>query len=168
MALKSEFSVDNKHYPGLRTERRSGILSALSDALRQNDFDPRVPDDTYSGTFQAVMEGTDTWVHRDSYNVRAAVIFLTPDEIWQAAQRRHNEIHGTGFYRHEPSGQWWGDDPVDWNEEPLVPADWTCWREVQGRFNRAVFFNSALYHRSVLPGFGTTLQDCRLTQVIFF
>jgi len=35
-------------------------------------------------------------------------------------------------------------------------------------YNRAVFYRGTLYHRSVLPGFGKTLKDGRLTQVFFF
>ena len=35
-------------------------------------------------------------------------------------------------------------------------------------YNRVVFYRGNLYHRSIVPGFGSSLSDGRLTQVFFF
>jgi hypothetical protein len=35
-------------------------------------------------------------------------------------------------------------------------------------YNRIVFYRGDLYHRSIIPGFGSSLYDGRLTQVFFF
>ena len=93
--------------------------------------------------FQSCTEGTETWVHRDSQGEKqgewAAVLYLTPNPVLDS---------GTGIF-----------------ESP----DHDMNIAVGNIYNRLVAYRGkVLYHRSILPGFGNTLETSRLTQTFFF
>ena len=93
--------------------------------------------------FQSCTEGTETWVHTDSSGENqgewAAVLYLTPNPILDS---------GTGIY-----------------ESPDTDMN----IGVGNVYNRLVAYRGkVLYHRSILPGFGNTLETSRLTQTFFF
>lgn len=177
LARESDFSVSG-NYPGMRSRQTEKVLGTMSKALKWHGFDvmaecvdsidPNNDYDKYTGTFQLCLDGARTWIHRDNWNAYAAVVFLTLPETYQWYEKQCNQLHGTTFHIHTPSYQWYGDEPVDWNDEPVDENDWDVWRSVEGKFNRAVIFNADMYHRSALPGFGTSIGNGRLTQVGFF
>ena len=96
-----------------------------------------------SFVIQSCTEGTETWIHKDSQGEEqgdwAAVLYLTPFPVIDA---------GTGIYESEDS---------------------VANISVGNVYNRMVAYRGkTLYHRSILPGFGTTLETSRLTQTFFF
>ena len=93
--------------------------------------------------FQSCQEGTQTWVHIDSQGKDqgewAAVLYLTPNPMLDS---------GTAIYESEESDMNIG---------------------VGNVYNRLVAYRGkVLYHRSIVPGFGNTLETSRLTQTFFF
>ena len=145
-ALELEYDRVQPTVPGLRSMRLGGDLQTeveekLKIAFGCNEIIWDMQQDTLC--FQACMEGTDTWVHTDSHKEGegewAAVLYLTPDPILDS---------GTGIYESPES---------DMNIA------------VGNVYNRLVAYRGkVLYHRSIVPGFGNTLETSRLTQVFFF
>ena len=145
-ALELEYDRVQPTVPGLRSMRLGGDLQTeveqkLKIAFGCNKIIWDMQQDTLC--FQACMEGTDTWVHTDSHKEGegewAAVLYLTPDPILDA---------GTGIYESPES---------DMNIA------------VGNVYNRLVAYRGkVLYHRSIVPGFGDTIETSRLTQVFFF
>ena len=69
------------------------------------------------------------------------MLYLTPDAPLES---------GTGFYHESKDGEF-----------DLVNA-------IGNVYNRLILYRGDLLHSSMLPGFGTTIEDSRLTQVFFF
>ena len=93
--------------------------------------------------FQSCKQGTETWIHKDSPEEDqgdwAAVLYLTPNPVLDS---------GTGIF-----------------ESP----DHDMNIGVGNIYNRLVAYRGkVLYHRSIVPGFGNTLETSRLTQTFFF
>ena len=145
-ALEMEFNRYQVSVPGVRSMRLGGDLQRevevkLKIAFTCNEIGRDWTQDTLC--FQSCMEGTETWIHRDSQGEDqgewAAVLYLTPNPVLDS---------GTGIY-----------------ESP----DHDMNIGVGNVYNRLVAYRGkVLYHRSILPGFGYDLETSRLTMTLFF
>ena len=131
--------------PGVRVHRLGGDLQKGVETKLKTSLGGEIIWDWTQDSFcfQSCQEGTETWVHVDSQGESqgewAAVLYLTPNPILDS---------GTGIY-----------------ESP--DADMNI--GVGNVYNRLVAYRGkVLYHRSILPGFGNTLETSRLTQTFFF
>ncbi len=145
-ALGLDFDRVQPSVPGVRSMRLGGDLQReVEDKLKIAFGCKEIVWDMTQDTlcFQSCMEGTETWVHRDSQGEKqgewAAVLYLTPNPPLDS---------GTAIYENEESDMNIG---------------------VGNVYNRLVAYRGkVLYHRSILPGFGNTLETSRLTQTFFF
>ena len=145
-ALELPFDRHQESVPGVRSMRLGGDLqreveNKLKIAFNCHEIVWDWTQDTLC--FQSCMEGTETWVHRDSQGEDqgewAAVLYLTPNPVLDS---------GTGIY-----------------ESP----DHDMNIGVGNVYNRLVAYRGkVLYHRSILPGFGYDLETSRLTMTLFF
>ena len=145
-ALELPFDRHQESVPGVRSMRLGGDLqreveNKLKIAFNCHEIVWDWTQDTLC--FQSCMEGTETWVHRDSQGEDqgewAAVLYLTPNPVLDS---------GTGIY-----------------ESP----DHDMNIAVGNVYNRLVAYRGkVLYHRSILPGFGYDLETSRLTMTLFF
>ena len=145
-ALSLDFDRIQPKVPGVRTRHSAGKYAEeterkLKEALGCKNIIWDMTQDTFC--FQSCVEGTQTWVHVDSQGKNqgewAAVLYLTPDAIVDS---------GTGIYK-------------DKNSHRNI--------SVGNIYNRLVAYRGkVLYHRSIVPGFGNTLETSRLTQTFFF
>ena len=94
-----------------------------------------------SFSFQLCTEKVDTWVHKDQDAQWAGVLYLTPNAPPEA---------GTGIFT-EPK-----------------PGEFELQDVVANKYNRLVLYRADLLHRSLLTGFGNSVETGRLTQVFFF
>ena len=164
------------NYPGKRSNgpsddiydlARIRLESALGTTITTwNKFrDETVNGDITSmnGTFQSCFLGNRTWVHHD-YMDWAAVVYLDPTP---------DPDSGTGIFRHKSTGidQYIKSDPkteLNKSWETKFPEYWELIFEVKNRYNRAIIYPGSMYHRSMVPGYGDTIDNGRLTQVFFF
>jgi tetratricopeptide (TPR) repeat protein len=157
-ALQQEFVVSG-NYPGLRTKSFAG-----EDDKRKFEslFGRKVSyfPEQYNGSFQIVTRNERSWIHRDLTEY-SCVVFLTPDPPANS---------GTVFYRHLPTGA----QKAGWKErEDLLSADsrnedqWEVIDRIGNKYNRAVFFDGFLSHRSD-EYFGEDRTTGRLFQTFFF
>ncbi|ADO98329.1 hypothetical protein CYVG_00132 [Cyanophage S-SSM6a] len=144
-ALSLDFDRIQKSVPGVRSHRLGGDLQKEVETKLKTALGGEIVWDWTQDSFcfQSCQEGTETWVHVDSQGESqgewAAVLYLTPNPILDS---------GTGIY-----------------ESP--DADMNI--GVGNVYNRLVAYRGkVLYHRSILPGFGNTLETSRLTQTFFF
>ena len=144
-ALSLDFDRIQKSVPGIRSHRLGGDLQKEVETKLKTALGGEIVWDWTQDSFcfQSCQEGTETWVHVDSQGESqgewAAVLYLTPNPILDS---------GTGIY-----------------ESP--DADMNI--GVGNVYNRLVAYRGkVLYHRSILPGFGNTLETSRLTQTFFF
>ena len=145
-ALGLDFNRYQVSVPGVRSMRLGGALQTeVEDKLKIAFGCKEIIWDWTQDTlcFQSCMEGTETWVHKDSQGENqgewAAVLYLTPNPVLDS---------GTGIF-----------------ESP----DHDMNIGVGNVYNRLVAYRGkVLYHRSILPGFGNTLETSRLTQTFFF
>ena len=145
-ALELNFDRYQVSVPGVRSMRLGGDLQRevevkLKIAFRCKEIVWDMTQDTLC--FQSCMEGTETWIHKDSQGKDqgewAAVLYLTPNPVLDS---------GTGIY-----------------ESPEHDMNIA----VGNVYNRLVAYRGkVLYHRSIVPGFGNTLETSRLTQTFFF
>ena len=145
-ALSLDFDRLQPSVPGVRTHRLAGRFvneteSKLKEALGCKEIIWDMSQDTFC--FQSCREGTETWIHVDSQGENqgewAAVLYLTPNAIVDS---------GTGIY-----------------ESPNHDMNIA----VGNIYNRLVAYRGkVMYHRSIIPGFGDTLETSRLTQTFFF
>lgn len=112
-----------------------------------------------NGSFQYIVEGTKTWVHADSENEYAAVIYLTPDAPKDS---------GTGFYKLKGTDIKFKseDHKIDVTDH-LNENDWEMHHYIENVYNRCIIYDAKYYHQATRY-FGKTLNDSRLTQVFFF
>jgi len=112
-----------------------------------------------NGAFQYIVEGTKTWVHADSNNEYAAVIYLTPNAPKDS---------GTGFYKLKKTGIKFRseDHKVDVSDY-LNEDDWEMHHYIENVYNRCIIYDAKYYHQAT-KYFGKTLNNSRLTQVFFF
>ena len=145
-ALGLDFNRYQVSVPGVRSMRLGGALQTeVEDKLKIAFGCKEIIWDWTQDTlcFQSCMEGTETWVHKDSQGENqgewAAVLYLTPNPDLDS---------GTGIF-----------------ESP----DHDMNIGVGNVYNRLVAYRGkVLYHRSIVPGFGNTLETSRLTQTFFF
>ena len=144
-ALSLDFDRIQKSVPGVRSHRLGGDLQKEVETKLKTALGGEIVWDWTQDSFcfQSCQEGTETWVHVDSQGESqgewAAVLYLTPNPILDS---------GTGIY-----------------ESP--DADMNI--GVGNVYNRLVAYRGkVLYHRSIIPGFGNTLETSRLTQTFFF
>jgi hypothetical protein len=117
----------------------------------------------YNGSFQYTTSRDRSWVHTDSWNNWAGVLFLTPDAPLSS---------GTAFYRFCDGAMTSLDSELLQNSEEInkCSQDLTKWEladTVGNVFNRLVLFNSKRFHMS-MDYFGDTKENGRLFQVFFF
>ena len=144
-ALGLDFDRIQKSVPGVRSHRLGGDLQKEVETKLKTALGGEIVWDWTQDSFcfQSCQEGTETWVHVDSQGENqgewAAVLYLTPNPILDS---------GTGIY-----------------ESPDTDMN----IGVGNVYNRLVAYRGkVLYHRSILPGFGNTLETSRLTQTFFF
>ena len=144
-ALSLDFDRIQKSVPGVRSHRLGGDLQKEVETKLKTALGGEIVWDWTQDSFcfQSCQEGTETWVHVDSQGESqgewAAVLYLTPNPILDS---------GTGIF-----------------ESP----DHDMNIGVGNIYNRLVAYRGkVLYHRSIVPGFGNTLETSRLTQTFFF
>ena len=146
IVLGLDFNRYQVSVPGVRSHRVGGDLQIeVEDKLKVAFGCKEIIWDMTQDTlcFQSCMEGTETWIHVDSQGENqgewAAVLYLTPNPVLDS---------GTGIF-----------------ESP----DHDMNIGVGNVYNRLVAYRGkVLYHRSIVPGFGNTLETSRLTQTFFF
>ena len=144
IALGFDYTREQPTVPGFRSTNRAGgtYEEKVTDKFKEifhSDIEWNWEQDSFC--FQLCKEGTESWIHQDVKSEWAAVLFITPDPIVDA---------GTGIY-HKKDGEW---------EMNIA---------VGNVYNRLVAYRgNMLYHRSIVPGFGDSVETCRLTQVFFF
>jgi hypothetical protein len=94
-----------------------------------------------SFSFQLCTEDVETWVHKDKDAQWAGVLYLTPNAPQEA---------GTGIFTETKPGEFELQDAI------------------ANKYNRLVLYRGDLLHRSLLSGFGNSVETGRLTQVFFF
>ena len=168
-ALSLDFDLIQESVPGVRTsaslvgDHQTEVETKLKTILGGEI----VWDWTQASfQFQSCQEGTETWIHKDSLEEDqgewAGVLFLTPDP---------NHDAGTAVYMSpEMSYKYFldhGMDPTvsmeDFNHGSIIDMG------AGNVYNRLVLYRGkVLYHSSILPGFGDTLETSRLTQTFWF
>jgi len=168
IALNSEFGITG-NFPGSRTfqcdeKYNQEVIYKLETILnakivewnRHKEEGSENVIDVDTSCFQLCLENDTTWIHRDP-NEWTGILYLTPDAPVDS---------GTGIYMHKKTGifrhyQNRQVDDVDINSWQLITF-------VGNLYNRMFIFRGDLYHRSVVPGFGTNKYTGRLTQTFFF
>lgn len=155
---QSALSIDYNRtgpFPGFRSERadddyvlytKQKIESIINLSIKEFVQD--------SHTFQVCQEGVETWIHHDEAEW-AGVLYLTPNAPIEA---------GTAIYRHKQTGIYKG--PSNASNDNI--DDWEMITMIGNVYNRLVIYKGDLYHRSILPGFGSSIETARMTQVFFF
>jgi hypothetical protein len=167
-ALQQEFEVIG-NYPGYRTKPfpSENAKRMIGDILRPFAGEITKWETEYTGCFQYTTAEDRSWIHSDSYNEWAAVLYLTPDAPISA---------GTGIFKHKESGMMkWShkmkelDPPIE-NPASKYGIDYTKWEMVDrfgNLFNRLIIYRGTNFHVS-LDYFGQDINDGRLFQVFFF
>jgi hypothetical protein len=165
--LTQDFKVRG-NYPGQRTESHANEhLKTMIEGYIQHFAGKitRWPTDKeeYNGSFQYTTSRDRTWLHTDSWNNWAGVLYLTPNAPVTA---------GTGIFKFRDGTRTSLESEARGNKEILDEhsQDYTKWElvdRVGNIFNRLVLFNATQYHAS-LDYFGTCKEDARLFQVFFF
>lgn len=160
-ALSQPFEVKG-NYPGART--KPWLPDDLKNSIQfiVQNAGGRVTDwhehSGYTGAFQLCTAQDRTWIHADSYNVWAAVCYLTPNAPLSS---------GTALYRFKETGAEFRTS----NTDPHPPGyDYTKWDMtdyVANKYNRIVMYRGNLFHAS-LDYFGDNYQNGRLFQTFFF
>ena len=161
-ALSMDFNITG-NYPGNRTvplpegdvrEFLERIIGTKIDEMSWNIGE-------YTGTYQFVPEGSNTWVHADRHTDWSCIVYLHPNP---------KENSGTSFYKHKETGSVEWDDVFAGEVVENDGDDWDKWIRtdtVSNRFNRAVLFRGKMWHAAD-EYFGTTKEDARLFQTFFF
>ena len=142
VALSFDYSNIQESVPGVRSTNRAGgdYEEKVTEKFREIfNSDIEWCWEQDSFCFQLCTEGTESWIHQDPVAEWAAVLYLTPNAPLDS---------GTGIYESPNS---------DMNVA------------VGNMYNRLVAYRGKMmYHRSIVPGFGDSLETGRLTQVFFF
>ena len=168
-ALEQDFNVDG-NYPGHRT--KSFLNQHIADWIGKivgAEVDMKdLGGDSYCGAYQYTTAADRTWIHADSWNQWAGVVYLTPDAPASG---------GTGIFKHKPTGYYKTPRLIDGTRDNTLGdlidgdgQDYTKWElidQVRNKYNRAVFYRGDLFHAS-MDYFGKDLQDGRLFQTFFF
>tara|TARA_B100001250_G_scaffold403759_1_gene418745 strand:- start:440 stop:1075 length:636 start_codon:yes stop_codon:yes gene_type:complete len=169
--LTQDFPVSG-NYPGRRT--KSFATEGIKDLIQQfvQPFAGKITyfpigekdGENYNGAFQYTTSRDRSWIHTDSWNNWAGVLYLTPDAPHSG---------GTGIFRHKETG-------VTTEQEAKLRGldeklgtqsqDYTAWEQIDtvgNVFNRLILFDATQYHAS-LDYFGTNMENSRLFQTFFF
>lgn len=140
-ALQQKFDVKG-NYPGART--KSFARDNMKERFEQivGPIEKWPTSNTYNGAFQLSNANDKSWIHQDTWNRWAAVVYLSD---------RPNIDGGTGFYLNTIV------DP-----DPYKPSHWKLVDRVGNQYNRCVLFSSNQWHTSM------EAFDGRLFQVFFF
>ena len=115
--------------------------------------------------FQSCKAGTNTWVHKDSpeedQGEWAGILFLTPNPIHDAGTACY--LSKEACYQYHLTREPDAPSFEDYNYYPVIDMG------AGNVYNRLVLYRGkVLDHKSILPGFGNTLETSRLTQTFFF
>ena len=168
-ALSLDFDLIQESVPGVRTSSALvGDHQTEVETKLKTIFGGEIVWDWTQASFQfqSCQAGTNTWVHKDSpeedQGEWAGVLFLTPYP---------NHDSGTACYLSPDIAYQYflahGMDPEtapeDFNHGSIIDMG------AGNVYNRLVLYRGKeLYHSSILPGFGDTLETSRLTQTFFF
>ena len=167
--LQQDFRIRG-NYPGPRTV--SFATSEIRDMIQKyvlpfggkiTKFPLEKSDKNYNGAFQYTTSRDRSWMHCDSWNNWAAILFLTPDAPINA---------GTGLYMFEDGTRFDSEQNIRNNKDYISKhtqdvTKWTCVDKVGNIFNRLVIFNANHFHQS-MDYFGYSKETGRLFQVFFF
>lgn len=155
-ALAQDFDVKG-NYPGLRTKPflNDSTKEGIQRLLYMHAGNVIDWGEQYSGCFQLCTAHDRTWIHADTNNTWAGVLYLTPDAPISG---------GTALYRHKATGHVRED--ADTLYEPYDYTKWEVADRVGNIFNRLVLYRGDLFHASV-DYFGSNFTDGRLIQTFF-
>jgi len=140
-----QYTKYHEHVPGVRSSSRAaGEYEDRVTERFEEIFNAKIKWNFNNDTFyfQSCDETTETWIHVDKVSAWAGVLYLTPNAPVQS---------GTRLY------------------QKLDDGDYETDIEIGNVYNRLIAYRGdIMYHRSMLPGFGKTLETSRLTQVFFF
>ncbi len=158
-ALSQEFDVTG-NWPGSRT--KTFINESTKETIQKilQDVSGNVTDwqanDGYTGSFQLTTSMDRSWIHADSYNTWAGVLYLTPDAPLSG---------GTGIFRYKKTGSMM-EDGTDLSGVTQDMTKWELVDRVGNIYNRLVLYRGNNYHMS-LDYFGKDKEDGRLFQLFF-
>ena len=158
-ALAQEFDVTG-NWPGTRT--KTFINESTKETIQKilQDVSGNVTDwqanDGYTGCFQLTTSMDRSWIHADSYNTWAGVLYLTPDAPLSG---------GTGIFRYKKTGSMM-EDGTDLSGVTQDMTKWELVDRVGNVYNRLVLYRGNNYHMS-LDYFGKDKEDGRLFQLFF-
>jgi len=158
-ALAQEFDVTG-NWPGNRT--KTFINESTKETIQKilQDVSGNVTDwqanDGYTGCFQLTTSMDRSWIHADSYNTWAGVLYLTPDAPLSG---------GTGIFRYKKTGSMM-EDGTDLSGVTQDMTKWELVDRVGNVYNRLVLYRGNNYHMS-LDYFGKDKEDGRLFQLFF-
>ena len=158
-ALAQEFDVTG-NWPGNRT--KTFINESTKETIQKilQDIAGNVTDwqanDGYTGCFQLTTSRDRSWIHADSYNTWAGVLYLTPDAPLSG---------GTGIFRYKKTGSMM-EDGTDLSGVTQDMTKWELVDRVGNVYNRLVLYRGNNYHMS-LDYFGKDKEDGRLFQLFF-
>jgi hypothetical protein len=158
-ALAQEFDVTG-NWPGTRT--KTFINESTKETIQKilQDIAGNVTDwqanDGYTGSFQLTTSMDRSWIHADSYNTWAGVLYLTPDAPLSG---------GTGIFRYKKTGSMM-EDGTDLSGVTQDMTKWELVDRVGNVYNRLVLYRGNNYHMS-LDYFGKDKEDGRLFQLFF-
>ena len=113
--------------------------------------------------FITYEQQTGSWVHQDDHSDVAVMIFMTPSPPADT---------GTSFFTHRVRDDLVGlrSDFTDaeFQRESRDITRWTETIRINNVFNRCMIFDTNMYHQSRCNGFGTTKEDSRMFQIMFF
>ncbi len=158
-ALSQEFDVTG-NWPGTRT--KTFINDSTKETIQKilQNVAGNVTDwqatDGYTGSFQLTTSMDRSWIHADSYNTWAGVLYLTPDAPLSG---------GTGIFRYKKTGSMM-EDGTDLSGVTQDMTKWELVDRVGNVYNRLVMYRGNNYHMS-LDYFGKDKEDGRLFQLFF-
>ncbi len=168
VALGADYIITG-NFPGARTYQcdekyNEEIKNKLETILKtkivewNKHFDEKTDQiiDVDTSCFQLCLKDSTTWIHQDP-NEYTAILYLTPDAPIDSGTGIYMHKK-TGIYRHTKDHQV---DDIDINNWQLISFSGNV-------YNRMFIFRGDLYHRSVVPGFGTDKYSGRITQTFFF
>jgi hypothetical protein len=175
-ALSLDFDLIQESVPGVRTSSSlvGDLQTEVETKLKTILGGEIVWDWTQASfQFQSCQGGTNTWIHVDSpeedQGEWAGVLYLTPDACHDAGTAVYlgpnidHRIDLDGIVKdtsHAPLGD---NLPTHLDHSPIIDMG------AGNVYNRLVLYRGKeLYHSSILPGFGDTLETSRLTQTFFF
>ncbi len=161
-ALGMDFTVEG-NYPGHRTMplTEGGVREFLEATLNIKIDETFWNESDYTGTFQYVTQGTNTWIHADKHTDWSCLVYLHPYPAKNS---------GTSFYKHKKTGS------MEWNDVVLGDTieedgnNWDKWIKtdtVANRYNRALLFRGKMWHAAD-DYFGNDFENGRLFQTFFF